>query len=237
MSETEKSKKKPAKRIIDVEQPGTSAPTATSKPVIVTNRPIMRDPMMVAEADDKPETEADSETPKVPADTLKTSDKQVLKPLDSVAGEADEKTDQPAADAKLGPADESDDHDSAPGPDTAQDDAQSGTDGIEPASLKSDNTNSAGEIPSPDTSKSGLAKQAEAEAAAKAKHDAEVQQLIDSEQYTLPIHTVEQRKSKRFVLLGIGLAIILILIWLDIALDAGIIKLGGLKPLTHFFSN
>jgi hypothetical protein len=85
--------------------------------------------------------------------------------------------------------------------------------------------------------KNAAAKKAEAEAAEQARHDAALQELVDSKQYALPINTVERRQTKRFVLLGIGLSVLLILIWLDIALDAGIFKLGGLKPVTHFFSN
>ena len=42
-------KKKTAKPIADVSHPGKSAPSSTSKPVIVTNRPILKDPMMVDE--------------------------------------------------------------------------------------------------------------------------------------------------------------------------------------------
>ena len=37
--------------------------------------------------------------------------------------------------------------------------------------------------------------------------------------------------------LGVVLAVLLVLAWLDIALDARIISLGGLHAPTHFFSN
>ncbi|HTB48598.1 MAG TPA: hypothetical protein VK712_00785, partial [Verrucomicrobiae bacterium] len=44
--------KKPAtKRIIDVAHPGKSAPSDTSRPVLISNRPILKDPMVVTEAD------------------------------------------------------------------------------------------------------------------------------------------------------------------------------------------
>jgi hypothetical protein len=39
------------------------------------------------------------------------------------------------------------------------------------------------------------------------------------------------------VALGVLLSLVLILAWADIALDAGIIQLGNVKPVTHFFSN
>lgn len=79
--------------------------------------------------------------------------------------------------------------------------------------------------------------QEEAEAAEKAERDRQVQGLITSRRYELPIKTVEDRQTRRFVLLGTGLAVILIVLWLDIALDAGLIHMGGLHAPTHFFSN
>jgi hypothetical protein len=39
------------------------------------------------------------------------------------------------------------------------------------------------------------------------------------------------------VLLGIVLAVVLAVAWVDVALDAGLIQLGSVKPVTHFFSN
>lgn len=86
------------------------------------------------------------------------------------------------------------------------------------------------------------AKQAQApvdDAAAKqaAERDAALQKLADSKQYYLPIKTVEQRRSQKVVVLGTLLSIVLVLAWVNIALDAGLISLGNIEPLTHFFSN
>ncbi len=50
MAESEKNSKKP---MDDVTQPGKSAPSATSRPIIVTHGPMMQDPMVQKEA--KPE--------------------------------------------------------------------------------------------------------------------------------------------------------------------------------------
>jgi len=78
---------------------------------------------------------------------------------------------------------------------------------------------------------------AKAEAEKVALHDAEIQKLVDSKQYYLPINAVEKRRSKRVVALGIFLSLILAAAWLDIALDAGLVQLDSVKPVTHFFSN
>jgi hypothetical protein len=234
MSETEKTGRKSGKRIIDVAHPGTSAPSVTSRPVIVTGRPLLRDPMMAPK--NSGETESGNQDMTAPADasgdTLSTSDKQVIKPLEQALGdepaevlESDEKNKMPDEVAPV-TSDE-------PGPEAAlaadKSAAPDTTDSV-PAATEDAQT-------APDTPESSPAQQAEAEAVAKTKHDADIQQLIDSKRYVLPINTIENRKSKRFVVLGATLALVLIIIWLDIALDAGIIKLGGLKPLTHFFSN
>lgn len=251
MSEKEKHKQKTVRHIVDVKKPGISAPSPTSKPVIVTNRPLLRDPMMVADVKDMPKTDTDNKDSEkhleVADGGVATGGKPVIEPLDqtiseerAAADQLDDKT-KSAVDDGADPAEDDirQEPDSVPLSDDTPDEAPStdATDLISTAQPKANDASAPGEIPPPDTSKSGVARQAEAEAAAQAKHDENIQQLVDSKRYALPITTIEQRKSKRFVVLGIALAVILIIIWLDIALDAGIIKLGGLKPLTHFFSN
>jgi hypothetical protein len=67
--------------------------------------------------------------------------------------------------------------------------------------------------------------------------DKQAAALVASGEYFLPISTVEKRRSRNFVASGVILSVLLLVLWVDIALDAGIIDLGGLKPLTHFFSS
>ena len=81
------------------------------------------------------------------------------------------------------------------------------------------------------------AKQAEAETNQEAQRQAAIDKLADSKKYYLPINAVEKRRSRRFVILGIILSLLLIVAWADIALDAGLIHVNGIKPVTHFFSN
>ena len=69
-----------------------------------------------------------------------------------------------------------------------------------------------------------------------AKRQAAVEKLADSKKYYLPINAVEKRRSKHFAIAGIILSLVLIVVWADIAVDAGLIKLP-VKPVTHFFSN
>lgn len=81
------------------------------------------------------------------------------------------------------------------------------------------------------------AEQQDAEAEKQAKYDAQIQKLAESKQYFLPINAQEKRRTKRFVVLGVLLSVLLALAWVDVALDAGLIQLGSVKPVTHFFSN
>lgn len=69
-----------------------------------------------------------------------------------------------------------------------------------------------------------------------AEHEAAIQKLVDSKQYYLPIKTVEQRRSQRNVIYGVLFTAFLIAAWLNIALDAGLIELGRIQPVTNFFS-
>lgn len=95
----------------------------------------------------------------------------------------------------------------------------------------------------PETASPPAEKTADAAAIAKDKQEqlnkqnAAIQQLIDSRKYELPINSIEKRKAKHFVVLGVILAVLLVLAWGDIAADAGLIHISGIKPLTHFFSN
>lgn len=68
------------------------------------------------------------------------------------------------------------------------------------------------------------------------EHEKIISDLVTSKKYFLPINAVQKRKAARMTLLGLIFSLVLILAWLDIALDAGLIHIGHIKALTHFFS-
>ncbi|HEY5442745.1 MAG TPA: hypothetical protein VIJ68_04360 [Candidatus Saccharimonadales bacterium] len=108
----------------------------------------------------------------------------------------------------------------------------------EPDPPPASETDMAKDEEAPEADQKAKATQAiEAASAEAAKQEAAVEKLADSKQYYLPIDTVEKRRSRRFVGLGMLLSLLLIVAWADIALDAGIIQINGIKPVTHFFSN
>jgi hypothetical protein len=182
--------------ITDVEQPGKTTPPTTSKPVIVGNRPLLKDPMMVDE-DKQP----------------KSDQKAEAKPVDEKLSR------NSAGPAKLEPL-----------PDSPKPEAPINDPSVPAMPTEAEAAN---EKDQPVKKKPGEAVAAES----RLKHQSAIEKLADSRQYVLPINTVERRRNRRAILIGGILALILILAWLDIALDAGLIRLGGLQPITNFFPN
>lgn len=280
---------KPArpKPIVDVAHPGKSAPSGNSKSVIVSNRPLLKDPMVVADdaktpddspsqnaatkitvkGPDKPGTQPltapllETETPDASETAAETANPDKPAPAPKAASEAESKPEpepepkpETEPEAKLKPkhekvlkpsatntpADEPAAASDAPTPEDKDGKDQPATDKPKPDATENEN----GDKPeTADTDAEGQSptkvstEQLEAEAAAQAKHQAAIEKLADSKKYYLPINTVEKRRSRRFVAVGIILSLLLIVAWADIALDAGLIQIHGLKPVTHFFSN
>jgi len=248
--------KKPAasKKIVDVEHPNTSAPSATSKPVIVTNRPIIQDPMV------KEETGEDTGTPiKVTTGSThiklqpltEPEVKEVDKPAEPSTAPALEatKASETSVEPPTAPKTEESTSKTADAPEPTKSEEPADTKSDPPAKTEqpveesaAEPATSPSEEPSTDeasneTQDSEVTNQEAAAEAEQAKHEEGIQKLIDGKQYFLPINAIEKRRTQRVVLLGIVLAVVLAVAWVDVALDAGLIQLGSVKPVTHFFSN
>ena len=256
---TKKEKSEPAKtsdanqgvRIFDVAKPGTLPPAdATSRPVIVTNRPIMQDPMMAPQAaSDLPPEDPTKDRP----GSLGT--KLVITPM------SDQEPEPAAVDADSDGVVEAGEQaavDSKPEPDSKAEpvskpepkpEAPAGgklfkplTDTVvtkpteTPASVSETTPTAAstdGQTPV-DPEKANLDKEA-AELEAAAKVQDELDTLVEQKTYFLDINSVERRRSMHVFVYGFLLIIILVLAWVNIALDAGLIQIDGVKSLTHFF--
>jgi flagellar biosynthesis GTPase FlhF len=246
-------KKPTGKSMEDVKQPGKSAAGPTSKPVIVNNRPILQDPMMV-------ETVAQSNVEEdKPSGTSPAVDKPKVQPVAAAPELATSKdssgdTLADAADAGKKPAKTEIAGEKviaplASAPESASSEEKSETEvgkeanttkAPEPEESKPDDGEAAEEQDKSNEKKADSAEaveDVEAEAKAEAEHDAAIEKMIDEKKHFLPINSVEKRKTKRFILLGVLLSIVLAAAWVDIALDAGLIQLDNVKPVTHFFSN
>ena len=272
-------KKGDSKKLADVAKPGTTTPDATARPIIVTNRPILQDPMVVEEAssaDDTPATEATPATPssakvtikpisvtdntasEAPTDeAVKTEDTETEPEADtSIPVKIDSKTTkkiikpietEPLNETSTSPEDttSADTDDEAAGitdksaelPNGAeQTDAPEESPEAETLADENEETDEAStdtaKVDTPEAADAAAKKAAEEET----KHNEAIEKIAESKQYFLPIKTEEQRKTARFALLGTLLIVVLGLAWLDVALDAGLIQFGSVKPLTHFFS-
>lgn len=221
--------KKPTKKsqpISDVESPGTTAASPTSKSIIIKNGPIIKDPMVVEESVTEPKAESSKNvvkaggSSKIKLQPLPTSD---IIPSKEPEATEDVKTSAPDGAKK--------DEEKSSETETPEEPAQKSK-----SEHKTD-ADTGKESDTKDKPTNSPAEQDAAEASRKAEHDTNLQKIVDSKTYYLPIDAVKKRKTKRFVILGITLSIFLILVWINIALDAGLINIDGVSPLTHFFSS
>lgn len=234
-------KPKAAKPIKDVAPPGESAPSPNSKSVIISNRQVLKDPMVRAKTvlpqEDKP---SGDESKKKPDD-----DKLLTAPLLEAEGDGkpvvSNKAGKPPApskpEAKLAEAKKPEEQKEPEQPEQSEKPE-------EPKETPADNPDEESgeetvEKSVDDKSSSDKTRQAEVEAEAEeeAQRQAVLQKLTENKKYYLPINSVEKRKAKHFVILGLLMAVILAAAWADVALDAGLVHIDGVKAPTHFFSN
>lgn len=208
-------------KIADVAQPGESAPSPNSKSVIISHHPVMSDPMVNADV------KADAPPTPQPASRI------VIKPLASselAAPIADVVKDEPVtpstqeAETALVPV-------SSPEPVPIAD--------IKPKPTASEEVPTQTSIGT-DAAVGTKPLQTEAETAnaedAEAKRQAELAAMVENKTFYLPIVTTQSQRTKQFVIAGIVVSLILATLWIDVALDAGLIHINGVHSLTHFFN-
>lgn len=268
--------KKPAKvqtagpKVFDVTRPGKVGPSSTAKPVIVTNRPILRDPMMTGEDGTAPIVPTGGEailpTANVKIEPTGNLDKKGTEaaPVETETSQEQQETPSPASDLKdvvdaagakeTSAVEEPQASTFEPTPpparhpqedgsssqtlsdDTAaalnrQTEASADTDKTEPEAFPADHDQNRPAAKTSPTDEAAQAAMLEAEV----KRQAEIQQIIDSKQYYLPINAVKRRTNHR-LLLGVLLILVLGAVWINVALDAGMITIPGVHPLTNFFA-
>jgi hypothetical protein len=248
-----KAEEKKPYTIIDVNHPGTVAAEASGVPVIVTNRPVLKDPMVVENDEngnpvdkDKEEAAALAKSKRIKIQPLAGSDDDADKPakksessddtkktIAEIAAEADAKAGEKSAadkkaektEAKPEKADEEKAEESPKADETKAEPA--------PAEEKPD-------VPELNPEDSEEAEQKDDPAAAEAARKAAEKQvalkkLAESGTYALPINAVEKRRVRRFALIAVVLLLVLGLAWTDLALDAQLIHINGVNPPTDFF--
>lgn len=219
-------KKSEEEKVFDVTSPGKTIASAHSKPVIVTNRSVVRDPMVTPLT--KTDTGSESSTS---AEQAESSDEDTAKdmPISKMRiepiheGIKAESNDEPEGDSEQETSASDVSVEQADGG-TAADDEQSGKSG--------DEDDEFGDIAN-DTKKAED-KAAAAEAAAEMKRREEAESAIASKQYFVPINAVQKRRSARALI--IVAVVILILAGLLVTMDAGVLDIGIDAP-TDFIAD
>jgi len=189
-------------QVFDVSKPGQTAAEASAKSIIVNNHPLLKDPMVVG---DKQAEATPDIAPEESAASAPSASKLRIEPIHK----ASENTDDATSDASKKASDDSAPESPAKPEDTSDNDSTDSTD------------------------KGKTAAQADEVAERKAaERDAELEKLVESHKYYLPINQVVKRRHQR--LLWIVLVLVIALGGAYAALDASVVKIPGVNPPTHF---
>lgn len=216
-------------KIDDVKRPEKVTPSATSRPILVSGQASApADPMMVPAGGDTPEGEA--------VQVMNHSAKTIMPPSELTAQNPIEDEPKPATDSeeKAEPAAETASTAVAEKPAETKPEKPAETPPEAPAEPEpSDRVTASVEDRDPDAA---LSAEESAAVEARVKREAELEELITSGKYAVPIDAVQRRRSRMHtIILGL-LALLLAVALIDVITDAGIIDLPSSVPHTHFFS-
>lgn len=222
-------------KIVDVSHPGKSTPSASSRPIIITNRPVLRqDPMMLDDGSDELSTSR-------PITVSRVSKPVAPEPAPARLHQASTPSmpaapDTSPASTRIAPlADPSPGH-----PSTASVQSAAVAASVPATNTIAEAAPASEEPVKGDTDKQLAPNQVLDEAKKKAEEQkaallAEQEKVIDSKKYYLSIKASEGHHTNVWSLVALVLATLIGLLWLDLVLDAGIVKFGNVHALTHFF--
>ncbi len=217
-----------APRIVDVAHPNQlPAADATARPLIVSNRVVLRDPMVTAKPEPVKARTVSPEQSSQPSD-------QAVAVSPEVAATSSVDTD---ADGMTGPS-----IPVAAKPNTSTEHSKprimpSGQIVDTPVNDPKPTSTSDANVDDESIALETKATRDEAALAADAKLQDELDGLVEKKQYFLPINAVEKRRSQHIFIFGTILILVLGLAWLNIAMDAGFVSVPGVRPVTHLFHN
>ncbi len=211
------------KRIMDISHPDEVQAETSSRPVIITNRPLItQDPMMSTAEANVPEL-----TKEASAGT--TGEEPTTAPRLS-------RNIQPLEDTGTAQAAEAVAVDTIPAAETAipHQVAPAAVESETPADATAKTT-----VETTDSAKPSDDKQVNPEAVkfseTDAKRSAELEEIIASGKYVVPINATQRKRTKMITIELAILSLILALVLIDALLDVGMLSLSGI-PHTHFFS-
>lgn len=199
----------------ELQAPATDATPADQEPTTAAEPPVGDQPAV-------PVPDSMSETSQEPTDTDlgPATDSVAETPSASAPDAPIPEAEKPAADNEPAQMDTSTSG-------TAKPVAATGTD--QPAESTAETTRSR------DSEAEQRAVSAEEEAARQAREQ-QLETLITSGKYAVPINAVQRKRSRLFVTVASIIALLLALAVLDVLLDTGLVKLPVNLPHTHFFS-
>lgn len=212
-----------SEKVFDIAGPGKSMPSASSRPLIVTHKPNVEDPM-VSPKNTEPEKANDEkgESPSAGegADMIMSAPKKNrIEPLHTDVVPEDTHAEIP----------EGDEHE------IAEEDSQTSEESSEEQkdSAQPEEDDGASEEISDIANEITTKKEAQSEAAKKeaeaAKRQAEVDALVNNKQFFVPINAVQKRRSMTLIIVIVLLA--LLAVGFLAALDAEILNIG-IEPIT-----
>lgn len=218
------------KKFFDVSKPGKVPAEATSRPVIVTNRSMVKDPTLKHAEATAVETAADKEQPEEDKKLISSSAKTIEPISDNLKQEKSKevpKNEEPVKDTAKN------DQSEVPPEQKAEDDTsqkQELPDNV--------NTNKDKDTPDNDQVELGRAEQkkkAELTEAQKAQKE-KIDKLILDGKYFVPTGHIKRNRKVRKVLIASLIVLLLGLIAADLLVDAGIIK-TSIKPPIDLIEN
>lgn len=201
------------KKTMDVAKPGKSAPDTSARPVLVTHRPMVQDPMV------KDDPKADSSSEALAKGEDQTADDTKSKPEPTTHGE---KVISPVSDPTVAEATEE------PKPEPAEVPEPVETAKPEKSAEETRAEEAAVVDAVADQATSDKRKQNELTDEEKAKQEA-IQKLITEKKYFVPVGQVSHRRNQRLAI--VFLVLVILLAGAYIAIDAGVIDIGVKLPL------
>lgn len=210
MATTSKNQSDNSKKAIDVAKPGKTSPDASSRPVIVTHKPMIKDPMMKDEA---------AETPQAQPVKVNNRSKVIAPPSKTDASA--QPVEPEAAEAK--PAEEEVTPETSATDTTQNETADTSADEQKAAEKDAAIVDAVAEQADKDKQQSNELTEEEKQ------RQAELDKLIADKKYFVPIGQVTKRKNNRRTLM-ILLVLALLLVGLYLAVDAEVVDIGISVP-------
>lgn len=208
-------------KVFDITKPGKSAPNASSRPIIVTNRPVLKDPMVTSTARSVPiqDTLPSEETPKATKVTITAvAPGTVIEPATTPELELPATASPDVVEDK--PEDQA----------TVSDDTELSDESTEAVTFPiAEHHDAPAEVAEP------IEPEKDITIGAALDRHAEKQKMVVSE-HLLPVKATKLRRLKSLVLPGLLVVFIVVFVAADLVLIGGIAHMHVATTIINFFS-